>query len=452
MTRRAVTNELKAEALRLGFAAVAVATAEPLPETRAVIEARVARGSYSGLPWFTAERAARSTDPARSLDDVRSIVSLAAPYRAVFDDGEATLGDQPRGRIARYAWGRDYHRALERPLKHLATWLSEELPGARSRMMVDHGPLAERAFAARGGLGWFGKSTNLLTPAAGSWVLLAELLTTAELEPDAPLRKSCGSCTRCIVACPTGAIVGPNDIDNDLCISYQTIENRGAIPRALRPLLGDWIFGCDVCQDACPVPSRAEAMVDFRPDSVDVAAPPLIPLLSLTEEQFRLRFAGRPLMRAKRNGLLRNACIALGNLREERAIPALTAALSDASPIVRGHAAWALGRLGARTPLDIARHREQDASVRAEIDAALAGDDGEIAVPAQQPLREWLAGVRWATDPTPGPSPTPWGGEPVQPRSASIAHGLTDQRLQPAQSTENSPPQRVGEGPGEGKQ
>jgi epoxyqueuosine reductase len=450
MTLSTITNALKREALRLGFAAVAIATAEPMHETRTVIEARIARGSYSGLPWFTAERAARSTDPARSLDGVRSIISLAAPYRAVLDVDQRTLGDEPRGRIARYAWGRDYHRALERPVKHLAGWLAEQWPGARSRMMVDHGPLAERAVAARGGLGWFGKSTNLLTPAAGSWVLLAELLTTAELEPDAPLRKSCGSCARCVVACPTGAIVGPNDLDNNLCISFQTIENRGAIPRPLRPLLGDWIFGCDVCQDACPVPSRAEAMVDFRPATVDVAAPPLIPLLSLTEEQFRLRFAGRPVMRAKRNGLLRNVCIALGNLHDDRAIPALTTALTDASSLVRGHAAWALGRLGARPPLDIARHREQDACVRAEIKAALAGEDDTIAVPSQQPLGEWLAGRRWTTSPSPGPSPRRWGGEPDQPRFTSISHGVTQQRLQPAPVTENSPPQRLGEGPGEG--
>ncbi|MGD9891214.1 MAG: tRNA epoxyqueuosine(34) reductase QueG [Dehalococcoidia bacterium] len=406
MTYGTITHALKVEALRLGFAAVAIADVEPMDETRTVFETRIARGSYSGLPWFTVERAVRSTDPARSLDGVRSVISLAAPYRAVLDADEATLGDEPRGRIARYAWGRDYHRALERPVKQLAGWLAERSAGTRSRMMIDHGPLAERAIAARGGLGWFGKSTNLLTPAAGSWVLLAELLTTAELEPDAPLRKSCGSCARCIVACPTGAIVGPNDLDNNLCISYQTIENRGAIPRPLRPLLGDWIFGCDVCQDACPVPSRAEAMVDFRPATVDVAAPPLIPLLSLTEEQFRHRFAGRPLMRAKRNGLLRNVCIALGNLGDDRAVPALTDALNDTSPLVRGHAAWALGRLGMRAPLDIARHREQDANVRAEIDATLAGEGDGTVVPSQQPMGEWLTGRRW-TDLSPDPSSDP---------------------------------------------
>lgn len=406
MTEQSLTAALKAEAARLGFAAAAVTTADPAPEAREVIEARIARGSYGGLPWFTAERAARATTPATALDGVRSIVTLAAPYRAVFDAGGPALDDQPRGRVARYAWGRDYHRVLEKPLKALGRWLAEREPGVRSRGMVDYGPLAERAFAARAGLGWFGKSTNLLTPAGGSWVLLADLLTSAALEPDAPLRKSCGGCTRCLVACPTGALTGPYDLENRLCISFQTIEQRGPIPRALRPLLGDWLFGCDVCQDACPVPSRAEALVEFRPASLDDAAPPLIPLLSLSEEGFRARFAGRPLMRAKRAGLLRNACVALANIGDDRAVPALTAALADPAPLVRGHAAWALGRFGRRATLAAALRDEADAWVREEIEAALADEDNAVHVPAQQPLAEWLAGARWVTaNLSPVPSP-----------------------------------------------
>ena len=407
-----LTQTFKREASRLGFAACGIASAEPLPETRAMIEARVERGSYDGLPWFTVERAGRSTDPVRALPQVRAVVTLAAPYRAVLEAHSDEIGDEPRGRVARYAWGRDYHRALEKPLKALARWLAERVPGAVSRPMVDYGPLAERAFAARAGLGWFGKSTNLLTPEAGSWVLLADLLTSVELEPDAPLKKSCGACTRCVSACPTGAIVAPYDLDNRLCISFQTIEQRGPIPRPLRPLLGDWLFGCDVCQDACPVPSRAEAMVDFRAASVDVVAPPLIPLLSLDEDAFRRRFAGRPLIRAKRDGLLRNACVALGNIGDDCAVPALGDALCDSSPLVRGHAAWALGRLGARILLGAARRREPDAWVREEIDAALAGEVADVAVPAQQPLAAWLAGRRWIpleteTAPTPDPPSLP---------------------------------------------
>lgn len=398
-----LTRATKEEAARLGFAACAVARAEPLPETRAIIEQRIQRGSYDAYPWFTSERAARGTDPGRSVDGALSVLSLAAPYRATLTVALDDVGDEPRGRVARYAWGRDYHRALEQPLKRLAFWLAERVPGAVSRPMVDAGPLAERAFAARAGLGWFGKSTNLLTPVAGSWVLLAELITTAPLEPDAPLKKTCGSCTRCVTACPTGAIVGPYDMDNRLCISFQTIEQRGPVPRPLRPLLGDWLFGCDVCQDACPVPSHAEAMLDFRPASVDVTAPPLLPLLSLTDEAFRARFAGRPLMRAKRAGLLRNACIVLGNLGDDRAVPALNAALvDDPAPLVRGHAAWALGRLGARPSLDAVGRTEPDAWVREEIEAALSGSEPGPDVPPQQPLADWLAGRRWIAATTGG--------------------------------------------------
>jgi epoxyqueuosine reductase len=391
-----LTSALKDEAAQLGFAGCAVAAAEPLAETREVIAARVERGSYEGLPWFTVERAGRSTDPVRTLSGARSMVTLAAPYRAVLEVDPDALGDEPRGRVARYAWGRDYHRALEKPLKRLAAWLAEQRPGTASRVMVDYGPLAERAYAARGGLGWFGKSTNLLTPQAGSWVLLADLITTAELEPDAPLRKSCGACTRCVSACPTGAIIGPYDMDNRLCISFQTIEQRGPIPRPLRPLHGNWLFGCDVCQDACPVPSRTDALAEFTPASVDAVAPPLIPLLTLSGAEFHARFAGRPLIRAKRDGLLRNACVALGNSGDDRAVPALSAALiDDPSPLVRGHAAWALGRLGARDVLDSARHEEPDAYVREEVDAALAGEGMGVSSPAQQPLGDWLAGRRW---------------------------------------------------------
>jgi epoxyqueuosine reductase len=400
-----ITASFKQEALRLGFAAVGIAAAEPLPADRRVFEERIGRGSYEGLPWFSIERAGRATDPEQSCPGAGSVVSLAAPYRAVLEVDPDDLCEQPRGRVARYAWGRDYHRALERPLKRLAGWLAEAAPGSRTRWMVDYGPLAERAFASRAGLGWFGKSTNLLTPVNGSWVLLADLLTTAALEPDTPLRKTCGACTRCIVACPTGAIVGPYDLDNRLCISYLTIECRGSIPRPIRPLIGDWLFGCDVCQDACPVPSRAEAMVDLRPSSVDVAAPPLLPLLSLTEEQFRGRFAGRPLMRAKRDGLLRNACVVLGNLGDDRAVPALTGALHDLSPLLRGHAAWALGRLGARHVLDRARRREMDPSVLEEIEASLTGEDDDTGVPDQQSLADWLAGRRWAPMATPALPP-----------------------------------------------
>jgi epoxyqueuosine reductase len=270
--------------------------------------------------------------------------------------------------------------------------------------MVDYGPLAERAYAARAGIGWFGKNTNLLLPGVGSWVLLAELLTTVPLEPDPPLAKSCGGCTRCVAACPTGAISGPYVVDNRRCISFQTIENRGWIPRELRPLLGDWVFGCDLCQDVCPVGAGREgvSLPEFAPATLGAALPELTALLMLSEDEFRTRFQGRAIMRAKRAGMARNACVALGNLGDSAAVPALTRTLScDPAASVRGHAAWALGRIGgtaARTALTQARDSERDAAVLDEIEVALAGEAGPAdrrgVLPAPLP---WLGGP-WRRD------------------------------------------------------
>ncbi|HLZ72387.1 MAG TPA: tRNA epoxyqueuosine(34) reductase QueG [Dehalococcoidia bacterium] len=387
---------IKARARELGFVAVGIALAEPDAAARFVFHERIDLGMYDGLPWFNHARADRATEPGRALHDAASVITLAAPYKTEYAPDEPIVG--LRGRVARYAWGRDYHRVLEKKLRSLAAFI-EERCGGRSRGLVDYGPLAERAYAARAGIGWFGKNTNLLLPGLGSWVLLAELVTTAPLEPDAPLAKSCGGCTRCIAACPTGAISGPYVVDNRRCISFQTIENRGWIPHELRPLLGDWVFGCDLCQDVCPVGGGHEgaSLPEFSPATLDAALPELTGLLALTEERFRARFQGRAIMRAKRAGLARNVCVALGNLGDARAEPALSAALAhDPAPIVRGHAAWALGRIGGaegRAALAQAQERERDAAVLEEIAAALAGasgaadGDGVLSTPAA-----WLAG------------------------------------------------------------
>jgi len=391
-----LTAEFRAYARGLGFASVAVARAEALPETRQVFEERIGLGMFEGMPWFTAERAVRATDPERSLTGAVSVVTLAAPYWTALPTTAAELGPSPRGRIARYAWGRDYHRVIEKKLKALCGWLDERVPGVRSRPLVDYGPLAERAYAARSGLGWTGKSTNLLTPGIGSWTLLADIITTAGLDPDRPLRKTCGACTRCVAACPTGAIDGPYVLDSRRCISFQTIEQRGPVPRALRPLHGDWLFGCDICQDVCPVPGAhtVAPLPEFAPAGVEAAAPALLPLLDLSEDGFRAMFAGRAVMRAKREGLVRNACIALGNIGDEAAIPALIRALDDVSALVRGHAAWALGRIGGRaasTALAAAAIREPDPWARDELALARDGGgrvDGSYDATA---LAEWLS-------------------------------------------------------------
>jgi epoxyqueuosine reductase len=242
-----------------------------------------------------------------------------------------------------------------------------------ARWYVDDGPMLDRAAAARAGLGWFGKNTNILTKELGSWVFLGQIITDLELEPDPPLQKTCGSCVRCIDACPTGAIVAPYVIDNTRCISYQTIENRGPIPIELRPLMLDWVFGCDICQEVCPV-NRKETPTketDFGRRNLSVAD--LVEILQMTDDDFLERFAGSPIMRAKLVGLQRNACVALGNLKAATAVPALANALATGAPLVRSHAAWALGRIGgvdAGNTLASAALTETNEDVLAEIRSA----------------------------------------------------------------------------------
>ena len=307
------------------------------------------------------------------------------------NDGGGGNGDhrRPAGRVARYAWVRDYHRVMKRRMRELVRVLERELDTeVAARWYVDDGPMLDRAAANRAGIGWFGKNTNILTPQMGSWVFLGQLITDLELESDAPLQKSCGTCVRCIDDCPTGAIVAPYVLDNARCISYLTIENRGPIPRDLRPLMGDWVFGCDICQDVCPVNRKAqgaELPIPFPEDAgqrgrVSSTAPrkglaflDLVNLLGMSEDEFVAQFAGTSIMRAKRVGMQRNACVALGNLGESSAIPALSRALVHGEPLVRRHAAWALGRIGghdAGEALSQAALTEADLEVLEEIAAA----------------------------------------------------------------------------------
>ncbi len=283
-----------------------------------------------------------------------------------------------QGKVARYARVKDYHRTMKRRMRSFVRGLEEKLEtNVAARWYVDDGPMLDRAAAARSGLGWFGKSTNILTQSHGSWVLLGQVVTDLELEPDQPLKKTCGACVRCIDDCPTGAIVAPFIVDNARCISYQTIENRGVIPLEMRPLIGDWIFGCDICQDVCPVNLKAELPLQPIPPAEAVGPSGQIDLaeiLGMTEEEFRSRFQGTSIMRAKRVGLQKNACVALGNQRDETGVPALVSALETAEPLVRGHAAWALGQIAtpeAIIALERSRATESDPYVLEETDASL---------------------------------------------------------------------------------
>ena len=365
---------VKRFALEMGFDLVGVASAEAFSDHRDITLQRIREGLMDGLPWFTESRVRRGCDPEALLPGARSILTVGMSYN--MPDPEPEEGHIPAGKVARYAWGDDYHKVMKARLRELADRLSEELGRTLgARWYVDDGPMLDRAAAQRGGIGWFGKNTNVLTRSHGSWVFLGQLITDLELEPDPPLKKTCGSCVRCIDACPTGAIVAPYVIDNARCISYLTIENRGPIPREYRPLMYDWVFGCDICQDVCPVNVKAaytqeQAFQKRRFTSLD-----LVGLLRMGEEEFRERFRNSPVKRAKLVGLRRNACVALGNAGDQGTIPALVEALDDPEPLVRGHAAWALGRLGGEASLRAltsALDREDEREVVQELESALA--------------------------------------------------------------------------------
>jgi epoxyqueuosine reductase len=386
---RALTEHLRERALALGFDLVRVTTAEPMPEAEAALKERIAAGLFAGMDWFTQARAEVAADPAALLPGARSVIALGTFYLSDAPRDLSAAGD-PHGRVASYAWGDDYHEVIRKRLDALAAEIRAlAAPGdEKSIVFCDTGRMVDRAVAQRAGLGWYGKNTNILTKGWGSWVFLSEIVTSLPLVPDAPLATTCGACEVCLHACPTNAFVAPYVLDATRCISYLTIELRGAIPLELRPLIGNHIFGCDICQEVCPVnavavrrlgasgrfPGKAERL-EFKPRAAVGSSPALIPLLALDDEGFRARFAHSPIKRAKRRGLLRNVCVALGNLGDPVAIPALARTLADdPEPLVRGHAAWALGRLGgpeARAALEGRLEAEGDLTVLQEIRCAL---------------------------------------------------------------------------------
>ncbi len=386
---KALTDHLRERALALGFDLVRVTTAEPMPWAEAALKERIAEGLFAGMDWFTEARAEVAADPTALLPAARAVVALGTFYLTDAPRDLSTAGD-PHGRIASYAWGDDYHEVIRARLDALAAEIRElAAPGdEKSIVFCDTGRAVDRAVAQRAGLGWYGKNTNILTKSWGSWVFLSEIVTSLPLVADAPLATTCGACEICLHACPTNAFVAPYVLDATRCISYLTIEHRGAIPLELRPLIGNHIFGCDICQEVCPVnavavrrlsaggrfPGKGEHL-EFKPRAAVGSSPALIPLLDLDDEAFRARFAHSPVKRAKRRGLLRNVCVALGNLGDPVAIPALARALAtDPEALVRGHAAWALGQLGgpeARAALEGRLEVEGDPSVLQEIRCAL---------------------------------------------------------------------------------
>lgn len=354
------------EAAQLGFPLAGCTPLAALP--RASFVSDWLASGRAGEMRYLERRGAERVDPRRAWPWARAIVAVAFPYRPPPPppaDWRATL----RGRIAAYACGRDYHDRVLTLLERLAQRLHAHWPQATFLSYVDTGPIIEREWATQAGLGWIGRNTLLLQRHAGSYFFLGELLTDLAL-PAAPLPADhCGTCTRCLTACPTGALTD-YAMDPRRCISYLTIEHRTAIPLALRGALENWIFGCDVCQEVCPWNREAGSPPD------EALAPRLPELLALDEAGFQARFGGTAVARTRRRGLLRNVAVALGNSGNPEAVPALAAALADAEALVRGHAAWALGRLGghlARAALERTRRADPEPAVRAEADAALAG-------------------------------------------------------------------------------
>jgi epoxyqueuosine reductase len=362
---RIAEERIKSEARNLGFHLVGIARA-----TEADGFGRLREWldhGYAGEMAYMSRYADERRHPASVLPEVRSVVMVGMDYgesrsssplsRASGrgDGGEGAVNSpspppplpQSRergensnplaGKIARYAAGSDYHDVVRDRLNRLLRWFQTEFPGVQGRGVVDTAPLLERDFARRAGLGWIGKNTMLINKRRGSYFFLGALLLDLDLSPDEPHKADhCGTCTSCLDACPTSAFAGPGWLDARKCISYLTIELRSPVPNELRPGVGDWLFGCDVCQEVCPWNRKDES----EPETVDVTE-----LLSLTEEEFRDRYRDTAMFRTKRRGLLRNAAIVLGNTGDASALPALRRALDDSEPMVRDAAAWAIARI-----------------------------------------------------------------------------------------------------------
>jgi epoxyqueuosine reductase len=373
-----VRYEIIAEAKRLGFLLAGVCHPGPT-ESYPSYEKWLDTGRNGNMAYLATERARlRRSDPWMILPEVKSILVLGYPYTAPLDiQGEPHQGKT--GKIAAYAAGQDYHYAIP-PLLQMIVLFTQERTGQPVvwRGYTDTGPILERELAQRAGLGWIGKNSCLISPQYGSYFLLAEILWDVPLEADGPVSHDyCGSCTRCIDACPTDCILPDRTLDARRCISYLTIENKGEIPADLRSLTGDWAFGCDICQQVCPwnirfASARPEPAFPGSPEAQQVD---LIDELTLTPQTFNRKFSQTPLQRAHRRGYLRNICVVLGNRANTDAAPHLRfAILNEVESLVRAHAAWALGQLGgqyAYKALQDARQAETDPQVLGEIESAL---------------------------------------------------------------------------------
>ena len=373
MSPATLTRLLREKASALGFDLFGVVPVSR-SETIDIYKAWLNKG-YAGTMEYLERHSELKEDPRNLLPETLSMVALGCNYNT--ENPSPETKDPSKARISRYAWGDDYHEIIHSKLKALEYYLCNELNAAnKTRFFVDSGPILEREVAQRAGLGWFGKHSNLINVKNGSWFFLAEMLVDVELETDQPFtRVDCGTCTSCIDACPTGAIIADRTVDARLCISYLTIELKEEVPVELRPKIGNHIFGCDICQDVCPWNKDAPESVEpgFKSRIGNVATD-LTELMNLDQAAFSKKFQKSPIKRTKRRGLLRNVAVALGNWANADAIPALDIGLHDIEPVVRSHSAWALGRINnemAREKLKNAQLNEKNTNVLREIELAL---------------------------------------------------------------------------------
>lgn len=368
-------QEIKTFARSLGFDAFGITPAAPVAQAEAEFQSWIEAGLHGSMKYLE-NYAERKNGLERELPGAKSILVFGADY---FTSGDKSgeIRDLT-GRVARYAWGKDYHLVIREKLKSVEDFIHARAPEAKCLICVDTRPIFERSYAELAGLGFRGKHTNLLSREFGPWLLLSEIITDLDFTPDKPGdHGSCGICADCLDVCPTRAIVEPGKIDARKCIAYLTIEHKGVIPREIRPLMGDWVFGCDACLNVCPFTrfSKESAWKEFHPSSGAGERLALLELFEIkTNGAYESRFNGTPLLRATRKMMLRNAAVVLGNSGDPKAVPALAEALLEEAPLVKIHAAWALGRIGggdARRTLESALQTETDSEVREEIRLAL---------------------------------------------------------------------------------
>lgn len=341
-----LTQKIHTRSKELGFELVGISPAKE-SETIELYRKWIESG-YAGKMGYLEKHLPLKEDPRTLLKETKSVISLAMNYYTV-DPSKDLSEDPSRGQISRYAWGDDYHDVIRDRLQQLVDYIKTMAESElQSRVFVDSGPILEREYAQKAGLGWIGKNTNLINWKTGSWYFLAEILISFELDyNNQPVRGSCGTCTKCIEACPTDAILEPNVLDSRLCISYLTIELKDSIPMELRPQIGNLIFGCDICQEVCPWNNKAVPTSEpaFHPRN-DNLTPELLSLMDITQSDFSKKYKGSPIKRTKWKGFIRNVIVAIGNWGSPTAVPALKKALINDEPMIRGHAAWALGQIG----------------------------------------------------------------------------------------------------------